>query len=270
MNSTATVVVLHAHPDDEAIFTGATIRRAVDRGVRVVLVSATGGEAGDCRIDLAEGETLYRRRLAELERACELLGVSRLVMLGYSDSGAHRGPYLPGTLGAAPVAEVVRRVEQVVVEERADALVHYDRRGITGHVDHMQVYRAGREVASKVGIVGYEATLDREALRRGSYRLAQAAAGDARQLGVAPRSLSLTISATVPELLAKMAAMAAHGSQIAAEWLDSSAFGQGYGREWFVRRGAPGILEFLAGAGPATAEAGKDEMLVGAGDVSPQ
>ncbi len=173
MNPTATVVVLHAHPDDEAIFTGATIRRAVDRGARVVLVSATGGEAGECRIPLADGETLRRRRREELERACELLGVSRLVILGYRDSGAHRGPYAPGTLGAAPVAEVARRVEQVVREENADALLHYDPSGITGHIDHLQVHRAGRQVAASVGVVGYEATLDREALQRGSYQLAQ-------------------------------------------------------------------------------------------------
>jgi LmbE family N-acetylglucosaminyl deacetylase len=248
MNPTKTVVVVHAHPDDEAIFTGVTIRRAVDRGARVVLVSATGGEAGDCRIDLAVGETLHRRRLAELERACELLGVSRLVTLGYQDSGAHRGPYRPGTLGAAPVAEVARRVEQVVREEDADALVYYDHRGITGHVDHLQVHRAGRQVVARLGIAGYEATLDRAAVRRGSYQLAQSAAGGARRIGVPSRSLSLTVSATVPELLAKMAAMAAHGSQIAAEWLDASAFGHGYGCEWFVRRGAPGILENVTAA----------------------
>jgi LmbE family N-acetylglucosaminyl deacetylase len=268
MNPTSTVVVLHAHPDDEAIFTGATIRRAVDRGARVVLVSATGGEAGECRIDLTAGETLSRRRLVELERACELLGVSRLVMLGYRDSGAHRGPYRPGTLGAAPLAEVVRRVEQVVHEEHADALVHYDPRGITGHVDHLQVHRAGREVVARVGIVGYEATLDREALRRGSYQLARSAAGDARPMGVASRSVSLTIGATVPELLAKMAAMAAHGSQIAPEWLDPSAFAHGYGCEWFVRRGAAGILDSLAAASRPTTDVAKHVMLVGAGNVA--
>jgi LmbE family N-acetylglucosaminyl deacetylase len=173
MGLTATVVVLHAHPDDEAIFTGATIRRAVDRGARVVLVSATGGEAGECRIQLGAGEPLQRRRLAELERACELLGVARLVTLGYEDSGAHRGPYRPGTLGAAPVADLAHRIERVVREENAEALVYYDHRGITGHIDHLQVHRAGRQVVAKVGIAGYEATLDRDALRGGAYLLAQ-------------------------------------------------------------------------------------------------
>jgi LmbE family N-acetylglucosaminyl deacetylase len=265
MNPTSTVVVVHAHPDDEAIFTGATIRRAVDRGVRVVLVSATGGEAGECRVDLAEGETLRQRRLVELERACELLGVSRLVTLGYRDSGAHRGPFRPGTLGAAPLAEVARRVERVVREEHAEAIVHYDHRGITGHIDHVQVYRAGREVSARVGIVGYEATLEREALRRGSYRLAQSATDDAGRMGVESQSMSLTIGATVPELLAKMAAMAVHGSQIAPEWLDPSAFAHGYGYEWFVRRGAPGVLDALA-TSPSTAEVVHERMLVGAGN----
>src|SRR5215211_4844660 len=99
--SAATAVVVHAHPDDEAIFTGATIHHLVERGVRVVLVTATSGEAGEPRVPLQRGETIGRRRKEELERACSLLGVARLVMLGYRDSGADRGPYQVGTLGAA-------------------------------------------------------------------------------------------------------------------------------------------------------------------------
>ena len=61
-----------------------------------------------------------------------------------------------------------------------------------------------------------------------------------------------------------MAAMASHGSQITAEWLDASTFGPGYGREWFVRHGRPGILDTLA-AHPPAAEAGADARLVTAG-----
>ncbi len=248
MNPTATVVVVHAHPDDEAIFTGVTIRRAVDRGVRVVLVTATGGEAGECGIDLPAGETLGQRRTAELERACELLGVSRLVMLGYTDSGAHRGPYPSGSLGAAAVVDVARRIEEVVSQESAQALVYYDHRGITRHIDHLQVHRAGRAVAERLGVPGYEVTLDREAMRRGSYPLAQSASGHTRWIGTPSRSVSFGVRATVPEQSAKLAAMAAHESQIAAHWLDGSSFGQGYGQEWFVRKGAPGLLESVARA----------------------
>ena len=47
-----TVVVVHAHPDDEAIFTGATIRRLADHGARVVLVTATHGELGRPKVPL--------------------------------------------------------------------------------------------------------------------------------------------------------------------------------------------------------------------------
>jgi len=39
-----TVAFLHAHPDDESIFTGATMHRLARRGARVVLVTATAGE----------------------------------------------------------------------------------------------------------------------------------------------------------------------------------------------------------------------------------
>jgi LmbE family N-acetylglucosaminyl deacetylase len=248
MNSIFTVVVLHAHPDDEAIFTGATIRRAVDFGARVVLVTATSGDAGESLIRLAPGETLRQRRMAELERACDLLGVARLVVLGHRDSGAHAGPYAPGTLGAASVDSVADEVRRVVHEENATGLVYYDHRGIYGHIDHVQVHRVGRQVVERAQITGYEATVDREALRRGPYHVVQAAAGDSREIGVPARSVSFAVTATTTELLAKMAAMSVHASQIGTRWLDPLAFSQGYGREWYVRRGAPGSLDMLAAA----------------------
>ncbi|MGA8117014.1 MAG: PIG-L family deacetylase, partial [Actinocatenispora sp.] len=51
------VIFLHAHPDDEAIFTAATMRRLADRQARVVLVMATGGELGEQLAPLRPGET---------------------------------------------------------------------------------------------------------------------------------------------------------------------------------------------------------------------
>lgn len=257
-----TLIVFHAHPDDEAIFTGATIRRAVDRGARVVLVTATGGEAGEPRIALAPGETLRQRRIAELERACELLGVARLVMLGYHDSGALPGPYAPATLGAARASEVARRLTRIVTDENASALVHYDRRGIYGHVDHVQVHRIGRIVAERTSVTEYQATVDREALRRGPYHVVQHAAAGDPLVGVPSRRVSLSVPATTTELLAKMAAMAAHASQIGPRWLDPLDFAQTYGREWFVRRGRPGPLDAIAAAEPGATVAAEPRTTV--------
>lgn len=42
-----TLLALHAHPDDESSKGAATISRYAASGVRCVLVTATGGEAGD-------------------------------------------------------------------------------------------------------------------------------------------------------------------------------------------------------------------------------
>lgn len=252
----ATAVVVHAHPDDEAIFTGATIHHLVERGVRVVLVTATSGEAGEPRIPLQRGETIGRRRREELERACDLLGVARLVMLGYQDSGAHSGPYPTGSLGAAEPEAVARRVTAVAESEQASAVIHYDPRGIYGHIDHVQVHRAGAEAATRLGITGYEATVDgahlRNRLADGRRHLLHAAAGDDAELGVSAATISLAVQASPAALLAKRAAMAAHASQIGPEYLEQGRFDSSYGQEWFVRRGPLGLLDTHTQARPST------------------
>jgi len=243
-----TVVVLHAHPDDEAIFTGLTIRRLADAGARVVVVAATCGEEGEPRVRLRPGETMRRRRWAELEQACALLGVARLELLGYRDSGAHAGPYRPGSLGATPAWDVARRVARIVDEERADALVHYDPRGIYGHVDHVQVHRAGAAAARWSGVTGYEATVDAQALRAGGRHVLQQAAGDALDAGVAAHEITFAVDGDARTLQTKLAAMAAHASQIGPEYLDGHGSGEpgttgSYDREWFVRRSGEPVLE---------------------------
>ena len=245
MSKTETIVVFHAHPDDEAIFTGATIRLLADTGVRVVLVTATTGGAGEPQFPLLPGETLQQRRVGELERSCELLGVARLVVLGLEDSGAHGGPYTPGTLGAAPIREVAASVASVVREEGASALVHYDPSGIYGHIDHVRVHQVGAQVVRSLGIIGYEATVDSEQLRHGPRHVLHGAASSDGPMGVAPEEVSLAVEATSAALLAKMAAMAAHASQISADWLAPAFFETAYGREWFIRRGTTGVLDRL-------------------------
>ena len=64
----ATIVFVHAHPDDEASATGGSMARAAAEGHRVVLVVCTNGDHGEVPDDLADGETLVDRRRAETAR----------------------------------------------------------------------------------------------------------------------------------------------------------------------------------------------------------
>src|SRR6185437_4005496 len=235
-----TVVVLHAHPDDEAIFTAATMHRLARRGARVVLVTATAGELGPVLRPLRRNETLPGRRRAELERSAAVLGVARLVLLGHRDSGmagwtdnAH-----PYALAAAPVDRVAGRLAALCEQEGAEALVHYDPRGIYGHPDHVAVHRIGAAAAARAGISGYEATV---AARR-PHLVDRAAGAD---VGWDTGGITTVVTADAADLRAKRRAMAAHGTQVPRDAVRRAGFAAAYGREWFRRTGGPGLLDSL-------------------------
>jgi LmbE family N-acetylglucosaminyl deacetylase len=252
-----TVLVLHAHPDDEAIFTGITLRRLAEAGARTVLVVATAGELGGSRVPLRPGETIPERRLAELERAAELLGVSRLALLGRRDSG------LPGwadarherALAMADQLQLARDVAEIADDEGAGAIVHDDEHGIYGHPDHRAVFRIGATAADMLGLTGYRATVDREHLHvsaRDRHLIHGAARAAAVPFGRVTAEIGLAVTGTEAHLRNKRAAMVAHASQIADDDVPADlpieAFAGAYGYEWFTRSGAPGPLDALGNA----------------------
>src|SRR5437762_11494012 len=85
----ATLLLVHAHPDDEAISTGGVMLKARAEGHRVVLVTATRGEVGEIHnMDEASSRPrLAEIRPVELRRAGRRWGVDRRVFLGYRDRG---------------------------------------------------------------------------------------------------------------------------------------------------------------------------------------
>ena len=72
---TYTAVFVHAHPDDEALFTSGTMADLALQGHRVVLVVCTDGAEG-LAAEVARGRDLAAVRRAELETSAEALGVS--------------------------------------------------------------------------------------------------------------------------------------------------------------------------------------------------
>jgi N-acetyl-1-D-myo-inositol-2-amino-2-deoxy-alpha-D-glucopyranoside deacetylase len=245
-----TVLVLHAHPDDEAIFTGITLRRLAEAGARTVLVVATAGELGGSRLPLRPGETIPERRVAELERAAELLGVSRLVLLGKRDSG------LPGwtageharALTAADPLQLARRVAEIADDEGAGTVVHDDEHGIYGHPDHRAAFRIGATAAEMVQASAYRMTVDREHLHvtaRDGHLVHGAARAAEVPFGRATAEIGLAVSGSAEHLEAKREAMIAHASQIAPDEVPAAGFTAAYGFEWYRRSGRPGLLDAL-------------------------
>lgn len=242
----------HAHPDDEAIFTGGSIARLTSSGVRVVVVIATAGELGEGSTDRA---SLARLRRVETREACEALGVSRVVHLDYSDSGlAPPGGPLPDTAFAlADVNDAARRLASVIDDENADTLVYYDEGGIYGHADHLAVHRVGRRAAELASVkCVYEATVDREHLHFVETHLVGHAVGALHEpVPAGVPSVLVTTTIDVTDVIgAKRRAMAAHASQIRQDsdvmHLDDATFTAVYGHEWYIRAGARGLLDEIA------------------------
>lgn len=248
----STVVFFHAHPDDEAIFTGGSIAMLTGAGHRVVVVIATGGEGGlvhDGPAPLAE------HRATETLNACTHLGVARVEFLGYCDSGITRaGDEIPeDAFALADVEAAAGRLAAVLAEESAETLVYYDEGGIYGHADHLAVYRVGRRAAQLSGVpTVYEATVDREYLHFVETHLVGLAALSMHEdmpTGVPTVLVSTTLDVT-GVIGTKRAAMAAHASQIPATstvmQFDADTFAAVYGYEWYLRTGPPGPLDALA------------------------
>ena len=138
----STIVYCHAHPDDEASQTSGAMARAADEGHRVVVVFATNGDHGEVAADALDGETVadYRRR--EAEASAKVLGLARIVWLGYADSGMTGWEQndAEGSFHRADLDEAARRLADVLDEEDADVLVGYDWHGGYGHPDHVKVH----------------------------------------------------------------------------------------------------------------------------------
>lgn len=125
------VLVVGAHPDDEAVGCGGTLRRHVVEGDRVRVVFLTSGEAGGHGIE-DPGETRER----EARRAAEILGIGAVEFWREPDGRLRARREL-----AVRVAELIRR-------ERA-SLIYAPHAG-DDHPDHRAAARIVRAAVATV------------------------------------------------------------------------------------------------------------------------
>ena len=143
-----TIMIVHAHPDDEAIGTGGILARYSAEGIRTVLVTATLGEEGEIVVPELNTPEIRARlaevRLDELRRAVAILGVSDLEILGYRDSGmaGSDSNSHPDCFNMADPDEAAGRLVRLVRAYRPQVLVSYHEFGGYGHPDHIACHKA--------------------------------------------------------------------------------------------------------------------------------
>jgi N-acetyl-1-D-myo-inositol-2-amino-2-deoxy-alpha-D-glucopyranoside deacetylase len=157
------LLLVHAHPDDESIYTGATMARYAAEGARVTLVTCTLGELGEiippslAYLAADKEDRLGAYRIGELTAACAALGVTDHRFLG--GPGRWRDSGMMGTAGnddprcfwRADVDQAADALLDVIGEVRPQVLVTYDAYGAYGHPDHIQAHRVAWRACELAG-----------------------------------------------------------------------------------------------------------------------
>jgi mycothiol S-conjugate amidase len=152
-----TILSLHAHPDDESSKGAATVAKLVDEGARAVLVTATGGEAGDILNPAMDTPDVVSRlaqvRAEELAMAADIIGYDTVEMLGYRDSGMPDSPdnRRPEAFCNQDFERVLERVVGIVRRERPSVVLGYDAHEFYPHPDHLRIHDLTVHLASAAG-----------------------------------------------------------------------------------------------------------------------
>jgi mycothiol S-conjugate amidase len=142
-----TLLAVHAHPDDESSKGAGTMARYADQGVRVVVVTCTGGEAGEILNPAMDRPGVLERmpelRRQELAKALEILNVTAHHWLGYRDSGMADSETNghPDAFANADLEEATGRLVALVRAERPQVVLTYDEHGGYPHPDHIRTHQ---------------------------------------------------------------------------------------------------------------------------------
>jgi len=157
MTSRPTLLCVHAHPDDESLFTAGITSHYAEAGYRVVLVTCTNGQFGiddhgRGGADAGHDPLVTRAtRAKELQYAGALVGFERQLTLGFSDSGMVGWPQndLPDAFINCDVEATATLLANIIDEENASVVVTYDENGYYGHPDHVMSNTVTRRAVAR-------------------------------------------------------------------------------------------------------------------------
>jgi len=239
---TKSLLLVHAHPDDETINNGATMAKYVAEGARITLVTCTRGEEGEVLVpELAhlassQDDALGPHREKELAEAMKIIGVSDHRFLG----APHRIWRDSGMMGTEPnsrsdvfwsanIDDAAQELVKIILEIRPDVLITYDTNGGYGHPDHIQAHRVAMRAAELARSAGwsipkiYWNTIPRSVIEEGIAEMKKIGSDfmgveKAEDFPFAqPDELVTTVVDGGSFVEKKMAAMKAHSTQISVD-----------------------------------------------------
>nr|CTQ95161.1 N-acetyl-1-D-myo-inosityl-2-amino-2-deoxy-alpha-D-glucopyranoside deacetylase MshB [Kibdelosporangium sp. MJ126-NF4] len=233
------LLLVHAHPDDESLWTGGTIARYAANGAHVTLVTCTLGEEGEIIPDglallaAAESDQLGGYRNGELRAACAALGVVDHRYLGgigrWRDSGMAGVPsnQHPRAFVNGDFTEQAEQLLAILREVKPDVVVTYGPDGGYGHPDHIRAHEVTTVACAQADVrrVFHVVTSER-ATNEGVRELTAVADLPYRlpepgELPVTPDDEITTVVPIADHLDAKLRALRAHQTQVTV-WQDDS------------------------------------------------
>jgi LmbE family N-acetylglucosaminyl deacetylase len=129
ISALGTLLGVWAHPDDEAYLSAGLMALVRRHGQRVVVLTATDGDAGETALGPDAHARVAALRRRELAASLAAVGVHEHHRLGLSDGRCDRVPHMRG----------VALVRKVIDAVQPDTIVTFGPDGMTGHPDHRAV-----------------------------------------------------------------------------------------------------------------------------------
>ena len=153
------LLIVHAHPDDESLFTAHVIADRIAAKSEVKVFTLTRGERGKVKLDELKGlegnlAAMGSFRTGELLEALKVFGNVQHAFAGtraYLDSGMRINPWgKPAkprdldemALSAAATNVIADDIYAQIIDFKPDAVLTYNRRGGFGHPDHKMAHDA--------------------------------------------------------------------------------------------------------------------------------